>query len=170
MVYTVPRKRISAPSSGGLSVTLSVPDPVKENSNCFSSGLKVILSAAPLNFLNDPEPINGVEVAEAPSPVTLIRPDPGYLGIKNTGKASPEIRTCVPSSGGFAANISLPDPVKEKSICFSKGFHVADSAAPDNFLSEPDPIYVAGVIDSAPVPVILIRPEPGWSRLNNVYA
>ena len=36
---------------------LCSPTPIKEKSICFSSGLKVTDSAAPLNFLNDPEPI-----------------------------------------------------------------------------------------------------------------
>jgi hypothetical protein len=44
-----------------------------------------------------------------------------------------------------------------------------DSAAPLNFLREPEPVYSVDV-DSEPVPVTLIIPEPGCRRLNNVYA
>ena len=47
--------------------------------------------------------------------------------------------------------------------------NVADSAAPLSFLREPEPVYSVDV-DSAPVPVTLITPEPGCRRLNNVYA
>ena len=42
---------------GGDATIFSDPVPVNENRSCFSSGLNVILSAAPLNFLNVPEPI-----------------------------------------------------------------------------------------------------------------
>ena len=46
---------------------------------------------------------------------------------------------------------------------------VADSAAPLSFLREPEPVC-SDDVDSAPVPVTLITPEPGCKRLNNVYA
>ena len=73
------------------------------------------------------------------------------------------------SSGGFAIKTSPPTPVKENSICLSSGLNDIDSAAPLNFLREPEPVYSVDV-DSAPVPVTLIIPEAGCKRLNNVYA
>ena len=90
--------------------------------------------------MSDPEPINGLVLGVAPSPDIGILPNGCSANVRSSGCVVPERRISVPSYGGFAVKVSVPTPVKEKSICLSSGFHVADSAAPLNFLSEPDPI------------------------------
>ena len=42
---------------GGDATVFSDPVPVNENRSCLSSGLNVRLSAAPLNFLSEPDPM-----------------------------------------------------------------------------------------------------------------
>ena len=141
---------------------------MKENNNCFSSGLNVIDSAAPLNFLSDPEPINALVLSVPPTPEIGILPNGCSANVRISGLVVPERRISAPSSGGFATNTSPPTPVKENSICLSSGLKVADSAAPLNFLSEPDPVNGV-VVESATSPLILITPDPKCCRLNNVY-
>jgi len=101
--------------------------------------LNVILSAAPENFLSEPEPTNGFVVLETASPdiTTLTLP---ILELSSLKTPSPRRRILVPSSGGFATNASVPDPIKENRSCFSSGLKVILSAAPWNFLRDPDPV------------------------------
>ena len=76
LVTASPRRRILVPSSGGFATNASVPNPIKENRSCFSSGLKVILSAAPENFLSEPDPKNDLVLSVSAIPVTGILPLP----------------------------------------------------------------------------------------------
>ena len=103
-----------------------------------------------------------------PIPEIGILPNGCSANVRSSGLVVPERRISAPSSGGLATNFSVPSPRKEKSICFSSGLKVADSDAPLNFLSEPDPVNGI-VVESATSPVILNPPDPKCCRLNNVY-
>lgn len=100
--------------------------------------MKVADSAAPLNFLSEPDPINGVVVESATSPLSLNPPDVKCCRLNNAS-ASP---------------LTLNSPPETAPIDI-------DSAAPENANRLPDPISVVGVNDSFPrLPRILANPDP----------
>ena len=100
--------------------------------------MKVADSAAPLNFLSEPDPVNGIVVESATSPVSLNPPDPKCCRLNNT----------------YASPPTLNSPPETAPIDI-------DSAAPENANRLPDPISVAGVNDSfARLPRILVNPAP----------
>ena len=55
--------------------------------------------------------------------------------------------------------------MKEKSICFSSGLKVADSAAPENFLSVPSPMTPMEAAYGE-APPIANRPPPSIAAAN----
>ena len=100
--------------------------------------MKVADSAAPLNFLSEPDPVNGIVVESATSPVILNPPDPKCCRLNNT----------------YASPRTLNSPPETAPIDI-------DSAAPENANRLPNPISVAGVNDSfARLPRILVNPDP----------
>ena len=131
---------------------------MKEKSICFSSGLKVIDSSAPLIFLSDPDPMKSLYLVKSVNPPTLNNPVLSYAAA-DVAVDPPKVKSIPSPSGGITNVLSDPVPVKENRSCLSSGLNVILSAAPENFLSEPDPKN-ALVLSVSAIPVIGILPLP----------
>ena len=112
----VPSSLIVPPLTIPLMVVLSAPVPVKEKSICFSSGLKVIDSAAPLNFLNEPEPMKSLDLVKSVNPPTLNNPVLSYAAA-DVAVDPPKVKSIPSPSGGITNVLSAPVPVKENRRC-----------------------------------------------------
>ena len=102
----------SLPDPISLNVELSFPSPAKENRICSSVGLKVRDSAAPLNFLRDPEPTKSLALVVVVSDRNLNRPSaPRAADVVSA--APPAVkRIPLPSSETSSGNVVSPRILK----------------------------------------------------------
>ena len=115
-------------------------------------------SAAPLIFLSEPDPMKSLDLVKSVNPPTLNNPVLSYAAA-DVAVDPPKVNN-IPSPSGGTTNVrSDPVPVKENRSCFSSGLNVILSAAPENFLSEPEPMNGFVVLETAS-PDITILPLP----------
>ena len=89
----------------------------------------MIESAAPDSFLSVPEPILILDLVVSPAPRTETVPNPSSDIDAVVYTTPPNIAVPYPVSVTDITSDSLV-PMKEKSICFSSGLTVIDSAVP----------------------------------------